>query len=438
MYAVGIHKESNGTSLPFFILETRRRVFCHAYNADKQIATFLGRPPRLSKRHTDIKLPLDLADAELTADAPTLAAAISALDAGGWNTAARYHRASWIRLRYLSATIREEILEYSHMPLPLPPSSLSALTALSTQVQSSWDALPPHFRYTPSVWEAGSIPNAVCLMLVVVYLTHFYNEFMIQRILLASATASATAAASAGGPSPTASSSESVPVSVTTHAPLLRVSTALLSASLTTGVSRDRTYDVHRDFLGVVVYFGIPSASVLASALQEQHNTGGYLPAGISRAEIIRLLSVLISHLDVLGKMDRGAKMVDGNYSLWSRAAGVFTRVIDTVLDERPVVQMHGNPGAGVGGGGDGEGDGNFVAAGTGAGTCMIGANAPAPAPMDMSLDLDLDLDMFGGLGMGMGMDALGGMDMWDGIGGIGGIGDEGGAGEWGFGDWTV
>ena len=104
-------------------------MFCSSYNQDKSISTFLGRPIRISKRHTDIKLPLDLADSEVTGDQARLNSAIAALDTDGWNTKGRWLRASWIvslpmtwsnpdtnepqRLRHISLRFREEILEFS-------------------------------------------------------------------------------------------------------------------------------------------------------------------------------------------------------------------------------------------------------------------------------------------------------------------------------------
>jgi hypothetical protein len=43
-----------------------------------------------------MKLPLDLADSEVTGDQARLNSAIAALDTDGWNTKGRWLRASWI------------------------------------------------------------------------------------------------------------------------------------------------------------------------------------------------------------------------------------------------------------------------------------------------------------------------------------------------------
>lgn len=148
-------------------------------------------------------------------------------------------------------------------------------------------------------------------MLVVVHQTHFYNEFMIRKILAQKET-------------------------LTSNLELLRVSTTLLSNTLTLGRLRDRNYDVHKDFMLQIILFGIPSASILAIALQEQQRTGHAFPPSISRAEVIRKISVLISHLDVAVHMDSSsARPGEANYNLCRKACKAFTRVIDNILDPK-------------------------------------------------------------------------------------------------------
>ena len=96
VYALGLHQEKKCAHAPTWLADTRRRVFCAAYNQDKSISTFLGRPIRVSKRHTDIILPFDLADNVVTGDKEALEAAIQVLDSDGWNTQGQWLRASWI------------------------------------------------------------------------------------------------------------------------------------------------------------------------------------------------------------------------------------------------------------------------------------------------------------------------------------------------------
>lgn len=112
IFEFGAHREST-TSLPPFILESRRRLFAAAYQLDKSIATFLGRPPRISWRHSDCLLPLDISDGVLAGHPDIVEAAQISLDANGWSIIKVYQQASWIRLRFIISTFREEIPELS-------------------------------------------------------------------------------------------------------------------------------------------------------------------------------------------------------------------------------------------------------------------------------------------------------------------------------------
>ncbi|PKX93881.1 transcription factor domain-containing protein [Aspergillus novofumigatus IBT 16806] len=129
-----------------FLLESRRRLFAAVYQLDKSIATFLGRPPRISWRHSDCRLPLDISDEALTG---SRALAQRSVTAEGWSCHAVYQRSAWIRLRFLISTFREEILELS-----LTNSSENRDGQLSVKV-----------------------------MLIVSYLAFLYNEFLVQRLL---------------------------------------------------------------------------------------------------------------------------------------------------------------------------------------------------------------------------------------------------------------
>ncbi len=111
---MGLHREPKDvTKIPFFLLESRRKIYAATYKFDKSIATFLGRPPNISHQYSDSKLPLDLSDEMLMTGGATLDHAVSCLDSHGWTRDGTFHPASWIRLRYIIAVFREKILAYS-------------------------------------------------------------------------------------------------------------------------------------------------------------------------------------------------------------------------------------------------------------------------------------------------------------------------------------
>lgn len=118
MYALGIHRETtHAGKVPFFVSECRRRTFAAAYQVDKLICTFFDRPPRVLRRYSDCKLPLDLSDDELLADRSNIEQAGLLLDNDGWSTTARYVSSTWSRLRYVLGVFREEVLEFPFRPL---------------------------------------------------------------------------------------------------------------------------------------------------------------------------------------------------------------------------------------------------------------------------------------------------------------------------------
>lgn len=109
---MGLHQGNQvDDETPFFLAEWRKKIFMSAYGHDKSIATFLGRPPRLSYRYCKMEQPLDLSDDQLFLEGPELDAALSTLDANGWNTTGNLNRTTWKRVWFQHCRIREDILE---------------------------------------------------------------------------------------------------------------------------------------------------------------------------------------------------------------------------------------------------------------------------------------------------------------------------------------
>ena len=93
------------------VSEVRRRLFVATFLADKQAATFMGRPPAMSRRHCTCKLPLDLSDDELMATGEELSSVIAKLDTNGWNMSGEAYPATYLRAWMLMTEVRDEILE---------------------------------------------------------------------------------------------------------------------------------------------------------------------------------------------------------------------------------------------------------------------------------------------------------------------------------------
>ncbi|KAL4982136.1 hypothetical protein BDW68DRAFT_195654 [Aspergillus falconensis] len=226
IFELGLHRDSPGhchkaEDVPTFLREIQRRLYAGLYHNDKTIATFFGRPPRISWRHSDCKVPLDISDEALLGDEQDLERAMAELDSEGWNANATFRRASWYRIRYLVSSFREEILELSLRPL-----DHEAAERLRLRVQHDLSA--------------------------------------------------------------------------------------------------------EKAFLDIVLY-GFSSASTLIKALQTQARTGNPIPYTGSRAELIRNLSVFISHIEAMAR----PLTSNINHALFERASKMFTKILDEVLESR-------------------------------------------------------------------------------------------------------
>ena len=110
--ALGHHRESTITDgAPFMVSELRKRMFVCAFIADKQLATFTGRPPRLSRRYCNCHLPLDLDDTQLTAEGDELSRIIGGLNVNGWNTEDKVMHVTILRAYQILSLVRDEVLE---------------------------------------------------------------------------------------------------------------------------------------------------------------------------------------------------------------------------------------------------------------------------------------------------------------------------------------
>ncbi|KAJ5584600.1 uncharacterized protein N7459_004400 [Penicillium hispanicum] len=300
IFALGLHRDSKAPNdLPEFLLESRRRQFAAAYQLDKNMATFLGRPPRIPRRYADCRMPLDISDEALASDTPGLEYPPDALDADNWNARGVIRRSSWMRVRFIVSTFRDEILEVSLRNIT--PEVTDLLNDISHRCHMAWDLLPVHLRYTPQCWD-HDLPVAVCLMSMTVYLAYLYNDFLIQRLL-------------AGKSNPRGNTA------------LLSVSAEILSTVLILGTQREQMVDLRPDFTWIVLLYGFPSASLLVKALQHQKRTGEPFLYEGSRSALIRNLCVFVSHLETIVRPD------NGNYALFQRASQVFSKIIDEVLE---------------------------------------------------------------------------------------------------------
>jgi len=200
--ALGYHGTAKDDSdVPFYLQQFRRRALAGAHELDKGLATFVGRPPHLSRRYVGLDPPLDLPSSVIMGTPEALAAAISRLDSNGWNTEGRVYPITRTRAVAMLIGIREEALELSLGPPNdnvkwrsrfVNPScyhrvnnSLLTITrrALLARSASIWSSFPPHVKYTPSVWAQHSSQNVMLLLML--RLEALYTDFILHKLVMA-------------------------------------------------------------------------------------------------------------------------------------------------------------------------------------------------------------------------------------------------------------
>ncbi|KAK3934599.1 hypothetical protein QBC46DRAFT_426569 [Diplogelasinospora grovesii] len=312
LFALGLHREAtySAETTPFFLAECRRKTFASAYHLDKVFAAVFDRPPRMPTRHADCKLPLDLSDDELFANAPEmLEQARSNLTPDGWNPDGGYRTTTWARIRYILGVFQEETVEYrfrSAQSIDDADLRLTCLRDLSGRCHQAWNSLPRHLRYRPDCWTSN-LPSPVCLMLGKVYLSYLHIDFQIYRLLGKGRT--------------------------TPQPELLRVSASMLETVLQmANAARNRASFTPRDLPGIILCYGVPSAAILTTALQEAtRDSSRSLPSGVNSSLLIRNLSVVVSQLESVSSPG------ESNRVPCIQASKVISRKLDQILDSLAV-----------------------------------------------------------------------------------------------------
>ncbi|WPG99931.1 Hypothetical protein R9X50_00275400 [Acrodontium crateriforme] len=294
LYSLGLQREATLTAnAPTFLVEMRRRVFASVYHLDYAVCTYFRLPPRVLRKYADTKPPLDLSDRDLLGNDSEFTMATSRLTADGWSSDVSYSAATWARMRYFLGVAKEELPQFSYCPQPLSAENRDKLRALSDLNHLIWNSFPAHVRFNVDMWQSGLNPAHVD-MLIVTYLSYLNTDLGIYRLL-----------------------DENDP---SVNPPLLSTAAEMLAVVIQLGNVRDRPVP-----LAYVVWnWGIPSVAVLTPALAARQP----LPNGLSKAKIVRHLSVFASYLENMFQPG------NANYKIAKQVSSSIVRTLDDILDE--------------------------------------------------------------------------------------------------------
>lgn len=99
--AMGYHDDiDNKPDTPFFLTQLRKTAFARIYSADKNVAIFLGRPPRVTKRFSHLQIPSSFLDPSHSTEM--------------WGPDAKANYRAETRWSALCVSLKEEVLEIAH------------------------------------------------------------------------------------------------------------------------------------------------------------------------------------------------------------------------------------------------------------------------------------------------------------------------------------
>ncbi|KAB8258839.1 hypothetical protein BDV32DRAFT_150929 [Aspergillus pseudonomiae] len=268
IHAMGLHRpHPPDSSVPFFLSQTRKRVFTASYRTDKNLATFLGRPPRLSYHYCDVELPLDLDDHSLILDHLSLDKAVRQLTSDGWGGFSGGLRpATVIRLRYMIARLREQVMELS-LGRGFVGSRESELQMTYQECKRLWDRVPKELHYSKRSWEV--LGPHLSIISLVIHLEYLYTVFQVERIRCSESPDAMT--------------------------DLLDSAMQIVSAVTDFAKQREQEDNIREQYTWIFLFYALPAAGVVATELHRCTVSMVPLPCSMPRSRIIRDLNLLAS-----------------------------------------------------------------------------------------------------------------------------------------------
>ncbi|CRG91999.1 Isoleucine--tRNA ligase [Talaromyces islandicus] len=306
IFALGFHQQEAFARLPFFLSEHRKRLVIGSYTLDKELATFLGRPPRLSWRHLDIEPPLDVDFYDIMAEPHAPDAALAKVNSEGWNTEAALSNVSYARVMYKMGPVREFVLEVSLNPGIYHDleGRIAEIYTMSKEIQGQ---LPATLRWDRGDLDALEQDREKGYITLGTHLNFLHSEFILQRTLVKrKGTGSET---------------------------LLNIAHEMLSVLLIAISHRSRDGRDNNTMAWTMSLYGLPSAGVLAIELLRQSQTIDPNPS-FPRSEVIQNLSRFAADLEYVIWPHAG------NYEICQQARKVLRHILDRVLSAPPAMPV--------------------------------------------------------------------------------------------------
>ncbi|KAE8550986.1 hypothetical protein TMatcc_009059 [Talaromyces marneffei ATCC 18224] len=305
IFALGLHRPKPDPSVPLFLIEIRKRAMSAGFALDKQLATLLGRPPRIAYQYCDIQYPLDLSYETICMISEEKDDLAQHIGSDGWNLEEIVNSGTRARVNVMLAIIREKVLALS-----LSPHSddleqrVSATCAEHDQMRQS---LPSKLEWRPNIHFSN---DSHAYLLEILNLEFLHNDFILYSVLIKR-------------------TGEHKDKLIQAARKMLSTLVSWVSARAPSMLTSFRSsWDL--------CYIGLPCAGVLAQELlqrsQRKHrppmpsNTSTSATTPFPRSEVIQNLSVFASLLET------ALHIRDGNYGIARRGLDAIRNILDRVL----------------------------------------------------------------------------------------------------------
>ncbi|RKK91727.1 hypothetical protein BFJ68_g16112 [Fusarium oxysporum] len=325
LFALGYHElsDDNTVDAPTFIMQLRKAAFARIYSADKMLAVFLGRPPRIAREYCAFSIPANDPDMwKEDMPAPQSGRDQTRSDPGiqAPQPSSAFHSES---LNYIADTrcsakfssLKEDILKLSrrrHSP-DVDHHHVEEAKYIMQRVEDLWITLPDHFKLSTSLRHSHADP--------------FSNDFIVGLRLDYLHTLFLLHLASSKQMSQPGDALLAISGEILSHiieVVMLRDRLVNSGTSLSWKVSLELEFlQSHGADVRQVAQYGLPAAGIISLALL--NGSAHDAPGRQGRAKLVQDLSVLVAELKV-GAIVRAG---EPNYALFSRA----TRTMQSLLD---------------------------------------------------------------------------------------------------------
>ncbi|KAK1145368.1 hypothetical protein N8T08_004243 [Aspergillus melleus] len=285
MFALGYHENiETKAETPPFLMKVRKTAFARIYSADKNIAIFLGRPPRMSKRFCHFQIPSSSPDLQGNTE---------------WDNDAKPSYTEETRWSALCASLKEEILELAR---DKPHTCVQKISAIQDRAEAQWRALPPHFQLEGSIRQHTRQSPFDQDFLVSVRLNQLH-VLLLLRLLL-------------------------VNTLVDPDTSVVTIAGEMLALVVEVVLNRDQLTNSGTGLVWKIAHYGLPAAGIVLLAMLKQQSTP--LPLGKSRTRILQDLSIFVAEIQI-GAIVREA---DPIYGLITKATQTIQRFLESFYSE--------------------------------------------------------------------------------------------------------